>query len=68
FKQKGPRQIHYLGLGRFKEPSLKGINDSKELMKHWKKQGVNKVGVSDEERKHRRAESRKRREELLNEN
>ncbi|MDR0306069.1 MAG: hypothetical protein LBI42_04435, partial [Chitinispirillales bacterium] len=26
FKQKGPRQIHYLGLGRFKEPSLKGIN------------------------------------------
>jgi len=46
FKQKGPRKIRYLGRGRFVEPLLKNIDDSRQLMGHWKKQGLNEVGIS----------------------
>jgi hypothetical protein len=62
FKQKGPRKIRYLRI-RSSIPSdipssisyLDSLKDSKELIKHWKKQGLNKVGISAEERERRRA-------------
>ncbi|MDR0306070.1 MAG: hypothetical protein LBI42_04440 [Chitinispirillales bacterium] len=43
FKHKNSRKIRYLK-DRFGDQSLETLDDSKELIRYWKKQGLNEVG------------------------
>ena len=61
FEQKGPRKIYYLRTGRSSDSlselfpsSITTLDDSKKLVDYWKKQGINEVGLSREERERRR--------------
>jgi len=61
FKQKGPRKIHHFGggynrtqLNAIFSNSIETLDDSKKLIEFWKKQGLNEVGITYDERERRR--------------
>ena len=67
FKQKGPRKIFSLRFGRRSgnpldtlfTGSIETLDDSKKLMEHWKRKGLNEVGITPDELERRRAQEAK---------
>jgi len=55
FREKGPRKIFYIKPGRPNDEleklftgSIDNLDDSQKLMRYWKEQGINEVGIRDE--------------------